>query len=300
MRKTSWGLFALMVSVWGSNWAVMKIGLQFIDPLNFVAHRLLFASAALLPTLIWRREDLPRDGYTWLKLIVLSLINAVGMTATNAGLSYEPTGLSSLLTYTQPLFVFCLSIVFLNEEVNAIKVLGVVSGFLGVVILYAGRPLSKTILLGPFLSLLLGAFLWALTVVYYKRLLIHVEPLIANIVQFSVGSLFLFILAFIRGGPLFSYNALYIFSVLYVSVLGSALASTIWLFLIREEETIIVSTSSLMVPVIAALIGWLFLGENIGYNFVLSIIFVLTGLYLVNMRRRAAPTTAKPIVSQRL
>jgi len=85
------------------------------------------------------------------------------------------------------------------------------------------------------------------------------------------------------GGLAFSYNEIYIFSILYVSVLGSAIVSTIWFLLIREEEVTVVSASSLVVPVIAALLGWLFMGEAAGYNFLLGLILVLIGLNLVNI-----------------
>jgi len=261
----------------------MKIGLQFIDPLNFVAQRFLLASIALLPVLILRRRTLPRDSYTWLKLITLSLIIAVSATLTSIGLLYETIGLSSLLTYTQPLFVFCLAIIFLGERITKIKALGLISSFLGVAMLYIGKSFSQTFLLEPFLLLVLGAFLWAVSIVYYKKFLGHVEPAIINIIQFPIGLTFLLLLVFMTGSLSFCRDTLYIFSILYTSILGSALASTIWLFLIREEEAIVISTSSLIVPVIATLLGWLLIGESIGYDFLASFILVLTGLYLVNM-----------------
>ncbi|MEM2384610.1 MAG: DMT family transporter [Candidatus Bathyarchaeia archaeon] len=123
----------------GSSWTVMKVGLQFVDPLNFVAQRFLIASIALLPVLAWKRRNLLMDSYTWFKLIVLSLINAIGITSTSIGLLYETAGLSSLLTYTQPFFVLCLSVIFLDEKVSVIRVAGLIFGFLGVATLYASN-----------------------------------------------------------------------------------------------------------------------------------------------------------------
>lgn len=262
----------------------MKVGLRFVDPLNFVAQRFLIASIALLPVLVRKKRSLLMERRTWFKLIMLSLINAIGITSTNIGLLYETVGLSSLLTYTQPFFVLCLAITFLNERANVIRVAGVVSGFLGVAILYASKSAPQTFFLNSFFFLILGAFLWAVTVIYYKKFLSYVEPATVNIVQFPIGSAFLFLLVFMSGGLVFSYDIYYIFSISYTSVLGSALASTIWLLLIREEEATVVSASSLVVPVIATLLGWLFMGEAVGYNFLLSLILVLTGLYLVNIR----------------
>lgn len=282
MRKRNWVLFTLMVLIWGSNWVVMKVGLRFVSPLNLVMQRLLLASIALLPVIAWRQKSLPRDRFTWLKLVMLSLINAAGMMSTNIGLLNEASGLSSLITYTQPLFVFCLAIPFLGEKISATKVLGVVSGFSGVAALYATRLRTQINISSPFLFLILGAFLWAITVIYYKKFLNYVDPAIVNMVQFPIGSIFLLSIASTLEGLIFSDNMLYVLSILYMSILGSAVASTIWLILMREEETTVVSTSSLIVPAIALIFGWVFLGEVIEQISLLGLALILIGIYLVN------------------
>jgi len=260
----------------------MKVGLKFVSPLNFVMQRFFFASIALLPVLFWKKKNFPRDRKTWLKLFILSLIHAACITSTNIGLMYESSGLSSLFTYTQPLFVFCLAIPFLNEWASVIRALGVVMGFSGVAVLYAERISLTTNALNPISLLILGAFLWAVTVIYYKKLLSYVDPVLVNIVQFFTGFMFLFLAALVFEGLTFNGTALYLFAVLYVSILGYAVASTIWLLLIRDEETIIVSTSSLLVPAIALVFGWIFLGETIEASLVLGFTLILAGIYLVN------------------
>lgn len=282
MRKRSWLLFTLMALLWSLNWVVMKVGLKFVDPLNLVMQRLLLSSIILSPTLIWRRKNLPRDKFTWLKIGVLSLINAIGMASTNIGLLHETSGLSSLLTYTQPLFVFCLAVPFLGEKISLTRVFGVISGFLGILTLYVGRLRSQINLSSPFLFLILGAFLWALTVIYYKKFLSHVDPAIINITQFSIGAAFLLSIILTFEEPAFSSNALYILALLYMSALGSAAASTIWLILIKEEETAVVSTSSLIIPAMALILSWIFLGESIEQTTLLGLMLILTGIHLVN------------------
>jgi drug/metabolite transporter (DMT)-like permease len=262
----------------------MKIGLRFVDPLNLVMQRLALASIFLLPTLIWKRRFLPKDGGAWLKMISLALINATGMASTHVGLLYETSGLSSILTYTQPLFVFCMAIPFLGEKINLTKILGVILGFLGVTILYAGKISSSLSSSNSIVLLILGAFLWAVSVVYYKKLLSHVDPTIVNIVQFPLGSIFLLITTLMFMGLNFSLTPIYIFSLIYMSIFGSAIALTIWLLLIKEEETVIVSTSSLIVPAIALIFGWALLGETIEFYSLLGFLLIIVGIYLVNKR----------------
>lgn len=243
--------------------------------------RLVLASIVLLPTLIWKKRLLPKDSVTWLKMILIGLINATGIVCTNIGLLSETSGLSSILTYTQPLFVFCLAVPFLEEKANLTKVSGVVLGFIGVAILYTGK-LTSIISPHAIFYLILGAFLWAVTVVYYKKFLNYVDPAIVNIIQFPLGSIFLLVITLMLKELIVSSSPTYIFSLLYMSVLGSALAMTIWMRLIKEEETIIVSASTLIVPAIALIFGWNFLNENIELYSIIGFIFIATGVYLVN------------------
>lgn len=285
MKRRSWALMAAVVSIWGFNWTVMKVGLNFVSPLNLISQRLLLASIALSPILILERKKIPRDANTWLKLIFNSIVNATGMASTHIGLLYETSGLSSILTYTQPLFVFCLAALFLNEKITMIRVLGAALGFLGVVIIYMER-VSQITLSSATLFLIAGAFLWAVTTIYYKKFLTHVNPEIVNVVQFPIGTVFLITVTSMLDKLTFSVDIAYILSILYIAILGSAVASTIWLALIRIEEATIVSMSSLAVPAAALFFGWIFLKEPVRPSLLLGFALILTGIYLVNKHQK--------------
>lgn len=280
MKKRSYILFTITVIIWGLNWMVMKIGLKFVDPLNLVMQRLSLASIALLPALILRRRFIPKDFSTWLKIILLGLINAFSMLSTNIGLMYESSGLGAMLTYTQPIFVFCLAVLFLGEKASLPKIFGVILGFLGIFTIYSNKISSINSPISLFL-LILGAFLWAVTIVYYKKILSYVDPAIINIVQFPIGSIFLLIIILFFWKVNFSLDARFIFSLIYMSVFASALAASIWLLIIREEETIVVSTSSLIVPAIALVFGFLFLKEPIGFPLLLGFTLIIVGIYIL-------------------
>jgi len=272
----------LVVLLWGSNWAVMKSGLKVVGPLNFVMQRLLFAALTLSPFLIYLREKIPRDRNTWLRLLLLSLISATNMVSTNVGLTYEKSGLSAVLTYTQPLFVFCLAVSFLKEEASSRRFLGIVIGFFGVTVLYLGRNFSSATISFPIFFLLFGAFIWSVKIVYYKKFLSHVNPVITSTIQFTVGAIILSTLSVTFEGFSFSMTSTYILIVLYMSVGASAIAFTLWMLLLQEEEATVVSSSSLIVPMVALIFGWLFLQENMELESVLGFILILTGVYLVN------------------
>lgn len=273
-----------MVAMLGSTWPAMKVALMFVTPLTFLMQRCFFASIVLLPILTFRLKNFPTDNKTWLNLLVYSLIITVGMAMSTTGLMYETTGLSSILTYTQPLFVYCLAVLFLGERTSFAKTLGVSLGFLGVAILYIER-ISFFVNYIPVLLLISGAFLWASSIIYFKKFLRHVDPLLVNCIQFFFAFIFVLISTLPFNGFAFPLHPLlYVLSLLYTSVIGMASAIALMLTLLKEEEAVIVSTPSLIVPVIATFFGWVLLHETIHALPLLSFILILTGIYLVNRK----------------
>lgn len=279
-------LFFIVVLIWSSNWAVMKSGLSYVKPLTFVFHRFLFSSLFLSSSIIILSGRIPKKRGDLARLLLLGVINASGILSTNIGLVGEKSGLSAVVTYTQPLFVFCMAVPLLNEKVRISKILGVSIGFLGVVIIsFRGKMLLDSLTSSIFF-LLLGAFLWAVSTVYYKKLLSHVDPIIVNIFQMSFGALLLGLPLIASGELIFPTSADYLMRVLYASIGASAIAFTIWIHLLREEEATVLSSSSLIVPMIALFFGWLLLEEIVEFQALIGAVLIILGVYLVNRIER--------------
>jgi len=285
LKLQNWLLFASVVLLWGSNWSIMKVELNILQaPVTFVLHRFLVSVAVLFPGFVLLRGRLPRDRGTLVKLFVLCLI-FVSIIVTQAfGLMEESSGIGSVLSYTQPLFVFCLAVPFLSEQVTAVKVVGVVVGFLGVVILFLGRLAAFPV--DSILVMLLGAFLWAVSVLFYKKFLTHVDPFVTHFMQLAVGSVFLCAYVFGTNGFVVSADVTYV-GLLIVSSTGAlAAGNVVWLYLLKREEATTLSGSSLIIPAVALLFGWWILRESPGFESVLGSGLTLAGVYLVNLRRK--------------
>jgi len=264
----------------------MKSGLSYAKPLTFVFHRFLFSSLFLLPSILLLRGKFPRKREDLIKLLLLSVINASGMLSTNIGLVGEKSGLSAVITYTQPLFVFCMAVPFLNEKAKKFKIAGVLIGFLGVIAISLRGKVLLDSLTSSIFFLLLGAFLWAVSTVYYKKSLSHIEPIITNVFQMSLGAILLGLLLIPSGEIGFPASMNYLMMVLYASIGASAIAFTIWIQLLREEEATVLSSSSLIVPMVALFFGWLLLGESVELQALMGAALVTFGVYLVNKAER--------------
>jgi len=264
----------------------MKSGLSYVEPLTFVFHRFLFSSLSLLPVIVFLSRKIPRKRGDLARLLLLSMINAFGILSTNIGLAVEKSGLSAVVTYTQPLFVFCIAVPFLNEKARVDKILGILIGFLGVVAISARGNILVDGLTCSILFLLFGAFLWAVSIVYYKKFLSHIEPVIANTFQTGLGAVLLGLITASSGDLRFPTSTNYLLIILYASIAASTIALTIWIHLLREEEATVLSSSSLAVPMVALFFGWLLLGETVDLQSLIGAVLVIFGVYLVNRSER--------------
>lgn len=281
-RPRNWALFTVVVFAWGLNWSVMKAGLDYVDPLNFAFHRFLIASLALLPLLAVLRARVPRDARNLALLVGLGLFNAGTVVLVLEGMVYESSSLSAVLAHTQPLFVILLAVPLLRERLTVLRGLGLCLGFTGLIVFSMRNETLSLEIENSLLLLLAGAFLWAVTVVYYKRFLSHVDPVVVNVLQLWVGVAVVAPFNFATTGFVFPETVAYIPIILFSSLAAFALALTLWIHLLREEEATVLSFSGLIIPMVALLFGWLLLHEHLGLPLLIGAALILLGVYLVN------------------
>jgi O-acetylserine/cysteine efflux transporter len=282
-RTRNWILFLFVVFIWGLGWSVMKVSLTHVGPLNFALQRFALSAVTLTPILIYVGSRIPKDKSTVKKLLILGAVNTSSIVPMYWGVVYETSGVSSILTYTQPLFIFCLCVLFLKTEAKPGKVLGAFVGFSGVIVLSLGRAGSilSSAGVGDVL-LLLGAFLWAVSVVYYKKNLGNVDPILTTVIQQSLGAAIVAPLALSVEGFTFPLAQPYLIMILYLSILNSGVALLLWMYLIREEDVTVLALSTFLIPMIAVFMGWLLLAENVRPVSLLGMGMILAGLYLIN------------------
>lgn len=282
-RARNWILFLFVVFVWSLGWSVMKVSLTYVGPLNFALQRFALSAVTLTPILIYVGSRIPKDGSTVKKLLILGVVNTSAIIPMYWGVVYETSGVSSILTYTQPLFVFCLCVLFLKSEAKPERLLGAFVGFSGVIVLSLGRAGSVPASAGVGdVLLLLGAFLWAVSVVYYKKNLGNVDPILTTVIQQSLGAVIVAPLAVSVEGFTFPLVQPYLMMILYLSILNSGVTLWLWMHLIREEDVTVIALSTFLIPMIAVFLGWLLLAENVRPISLLGMGMVVTGLYLTN------------------
>jgi len=260
----------------------MKGALDYVAPMNVTFDRYVLSALCLSPLLLLVRGKIPRDRATLLRIVVSGIATAAGSVSTYVGLVYAASGVAAILTYTQPLFVFLLSALFLRAEAKIDRLFGAFVGFSGVAVLSIQKSSSLGMFAHSEFLLLIGALMWGVTVVYYKKALSHVDPILTNAFQQTSGIVLLAALAGGLEGFRFSLAAPYVLMILYSAIFATCVGITLWYFLVREEDVTVLSSSSYLVPMIAIFLGWLVLGESVELGSILGMGLILAGIYLVN------------------
>ncbi|HET9225039.1 MAG TPA: EamA family transporter [Thermoanaerobaculia bacterium] len=269
--------------IWGSTWAAIRVSLEGIPPLTGVALRFLLACALLLiltPIFGVRLGQSPMERRLWLINAVLTFTVSYGLVYW--GEQWVPSGLAAILFATFPLFVAVLAHFFLpGERLRGSSLVGVLIGFAGVAVLFSedlqavGGPrtafAATLMLIAPLAS--------AIANVAVKRWGAGVHPLSVSGVSMGLGALLVVPLAwFGERGREISFTPRPVLAVVYLAVMGSAVAFTVYYWLLRRLPATSLSLINYATPVVAVLIGTLWLGEPFTLRILLGAALVVAGV----------------------
>ncbi|HKH77451.1 MAG TPA: DMT family transporter [Rubrobacteraceae bacterium] len=283
--------FVLLVVFWSSAFSAIEIGLRYAPPMLFAGVRSLIGGLAmLLVALAWGgRPDFRREWPAYAALAALNVVLFLGFQT--YAIMYLPSGSAAVLIYLQPILVGLFAYFLLDEPLPAVKVAGLGLGFFGIAVVSAGGFFGE---MPPGASLgvafgISSAFAWASGTVYFKRAQESVSTLWAVAIPFLLGGAVLTAFGLVVESPAeITWNGPFVASLLYAAIIGTGLAWLLWLGLVRAGEASRVAAYIFFVPLVAVLIGALFLGEALRISLIVGVVLVVTGIYLVNKQPAAS------------
>jgi O-acetylserine/cysteine efflux transporter len=290
-RRFSILAFVFLILFWSSAFGAIKVSLEYAPPILFAGMRTLLCGLVVaLAALVWGgRANLRRDWLIYLILAVLNVVLFMGLQTFT--ILYMPSGSAAVVIYLQPILVGLASYLVLNEQLSVPKVVGLVLGFSGVVVVSTGSLSGSS--LGTPLGVAFGvgsALSWTLGTVYFKWYGERLSTLWAVAVPFSAGGVVLTGLGLVLE-PLssISWTGTYFASFLYTALVGTALAWMLWLGLVKAGEASRVSAYVFFVPLASVLLGATFLGETLSPWLLAGAALVICGIYLVNRQSAGGP-----------
>ena len=285
-------VFIVLSLIWGSTWMFIKIGLRDLPPVTFVATRFLVAVAVLLVIARLGRSHWPRSAAEWQMLAVTGVLSfCINYGLLFWGENYTSSGLAALFQATIPLFGLLLAQVYLpNEPITARRLLGVLVGLIGVGVIFA-RQMSvgdRWSLFGG-IAIIVGAFAAAYSNVLVKARAAKIDLTVLVAAQMFCGFVPLAIIAFVKeGDPLrHHWTGMAIFSILYLARLGSVTAFLLYYWLVRHMDVTKTLLISLITPVMAVVLGMIFLAETVTWHLIAGAALIFVGIVMVVWRRRA-------------
>ena len=261
------GLWIVYI-VWGSTYLAIRVVVETVPPFLSAGGRFMFAGAAMLAFLAWRRGPSvlrPDRGHLLACLAVGTLLMGANAVVSVAEVDV-PSSMAALLIASVPLWV----IVYrrgLGDRVSGRSAVAVLVGFAGVaLLLLPGKQTGGA----PLIALLTGvaaAAMWAGGSVASTRLTLPRDPFVSGGWQMLLGGAVCALTGAVVGelGDFhpaeFSPRSLVAFA--YLIVFGSWLAFTAYAWLLQNAPVSRVATYAYVNPVVAIALGWAILDEAV-------------------------------------
>ncbi|MFT4945729.1 MAG: putative blue pigment (indigoidine) exporter [Halovenus sp.] len=286
------GLFVMLSVLWGASFVAIKAGLEHIPPVLFASLRYDIAGVLLLVYAALATDRwLPRSRADWVEVVVGSVLLIAAYNALLfVGEQGVTSGVAAILVATSPILTTGFSRLLLpDNRLTPLGLVGLACGFTGVVLVAIPDPSAVTVeaLIAPGLVFLAavsvalgsvliertegdigteGAVAWSFT---FGAVLMHVTSVFLP--TESIGDLSVTVEAAVALG--------------YLAVFASVVGYVIYFRLLDRLGAVDINLVSYVAPVVAAVVGWLVLGETLDPLTVVG--FGVIALGFVLLKRRA-------------
>ena len=264
--KSALPLVVVLTLVWGTTWVLFPYAVREVSVWTFRAVSITFSGLSLLALAALRGLPLSIPRTSWPTLVGAALVYLViwNIASTFAAVLI-PSGQAAILGFTMPLWATLIAWAFWGERPGLRLGLAVALGGVGVGLLmarganaYAQAPLG-------FALGLLAAFGWALGTLLLKRRPVEAPALVHTGWQLLVAAVPISAAALYFGdGIWFMPSWPSIAVIAYIALMPMALGNVAWFSIVRVLPANVAALSSVMVPVVAMIVGAIVHQEPLG------------------------------------
>ena len=290
-----WLLALICCFLWGSAFPCVKIGYRLFGIegaapptiILFAGMRFTLAGvlAALIGSVMAKKPLVPKRA-SWPMVLKLSLIQTVAQYIFfYIGLA-NTTGVRGSIITGVNVFVAVLvaSLLFRQEKLTAVKLIGCIIGFAGMILVYMnGSSLGGAFTLNGDLLILGSAIAYGFSSAFLKRYSEYENPVVLSSYQFILGGIILMATGFALGGRIPMPGPQGILMLFYLACI-SAVAYSLWGLLLKYNPVSKVTVFGFMNPVFGVILSSLLLAESSSLNIMVavSLVFVSLGIIIVN------------------
>jgi drug/metabolite transporter (DMT)-like permease len=270
----------------------MKVVLAEMRPLHFRVLCLAVGAAGLFAIARANRLPIRVPPGAWPRLIVITLFNVAAWNVLAVyGVTFMESGRAAILAYTFPVWGVLLGVWVLGEPVTGSRLVGVVLGLLGMLVLLGdeiqavGRSPTGALLL------IASAISWAVSTAVMKR-----WPVNLPTTSFTGWQMLLALAPILSGALLFedgSFSPLELstwpfWGLVYNALVSSIFCNWAWIKIATHAPISVSSLSTLMIPIVGVFSGMLLLGERPQSSDLAALVLVVAALAAVLLPQRQA------------
>ena len=281
-------LFAIFLcAIWGGLSPALKISLEGVPPFGAAAFRFLIGLVSLLIWGSFKRIRWWRPAVTHKHLLAFGALFVFQISVFNLGTELTSSSHSIVFLSTNPVFVALVAHFLIpNDRLNLRKGCGLLLAFFGTWVIFAeGAEFHGNTLLGDSLVLLAG-FLLGSVMVFSKFLIRHLTAFQVAVWQMIYGVPAFFLLSFwMEQERSYDVTASVAVALFYQGTIVAAFCFVAWTGLLRRHSVSQVSAFNFTTPLLGVLLSWVLLAEPVSSGFVLGVLLIALGIYLVTNRR---------------
>jgi drug/metabolite transporter (DMT)-like permease len=267
--------------VWGCSFIFIKLGLEFLTPVGVAFGRVSMGALTLVFWARYKKISLPTDKKLWAHLwVVAMLLNVVPGILFAQAETQVTSILAGIINAVTPLTtLIAIMVVFRAEKIKTFQTIGLILGFLGVLTVLGAWKGFGTNPIRAVLELLFAVTCYGFSFPYTRKFVLphKLQPEALAATQLSIAAITLLPLYLIGGIAKDNYKPGPVFAMIALGVFGSGFAY-IWNFKIMEAAgSAIASSVTYVTPVVAVIVGIIFLGEGITWNEPVGALLVLLG-----------------------
>ena len=301
MRLTKVAIVAapvLFVLLWSTGFIGARFGLPYIEPLTFLAVRMIFVVLIIGAIALISRVRWPDGTEIRHSLIAGSLVHGLYLGGVFTAISQGvPAGISALIPGLQPILTSTIANRFMGETVTRMQWFGLVLGLVGVaMVLHDNAIVAAGSTLGWIASFvsLIGITLGTL---YQKRFCGRIDWRAGNLVQYIGAGLLFSLGAFGFETREIHWSGELVFAIAWLVIVLSIMAIGLMYWLIHRSAATGFASLFYLVPVVTALMAYILFGEKLDALSIAGMVVCAIGVFIVNRGARLTPVAGNAAAS---
>ena len=280
-----WLKFWMLSLVWGSSFLLIKVGVEELGPFPLVSIRIGGAAVLFWVYLQMTGRKLPAFGNGLLALIYVGIFNtAVPFSLISFGETRIDSSLATVLNATVPLFNLVIAHFLLSDErLTLAKIVGLLMGFVGVVILMSDGLMNATASFAGQLAILGASLSYATSIVTIRLKLRHLDPYTTAGWSIVIGAFAIIPVTLIVATPLpTDVSAQALLASVTLAIINTFFAYFLFYGLISEWG-VRASLVTYALPPVGITLGFLVLDETIDWRLIVGGVLIVAGIVVTKM-----------------